>query len=1162
MHTFYKGVRAYSANYANADNNFVIQNLKTNNEQRDIYYPSVCVLKNIIMRGLPTQFSCYLSEKLGSNGDLIKIENKILLVSEEGQYWNTTIKGYDETNRFPAKILFDKYLPEKFGEKYAFLKQLIMPEAYINDIVGIYNAEYLNQQVDFYIPTVKLIIEVDGAQHSGKLDTLKDKERDLYLREHGIEVIRIPASAIDNNTKALQNKLSAIENHFDKHHEVLDGYVQQKVNYQNETAQRVLNAVAVMRFQVTILELILSGRLKMGEKVWNIQVRENEISGIEEIAINDLLIWMENLLGLRNINLEIPRVNLTVIGKEDEFDCTLRESVKIDFSILKTWTDEHLKNRDIIFVRNAYFQDENYFTVSTDDPIHYPINDSERKDFGEKTSFETPKELLFLLKNLFGFDAFNSGQARIIAHALSLRNTIGLLPTGSGKSLCYQMAALLQPCISFCVCPIKALMYDQVDNLNERHINRTNFITSDLSPEEKQRIQYEFSRGKYHWVFVSPERFQDAKFREYLDQLNRERNLHIGMAVIDEVHCLSEWGHSFRTSYLNLVKTIMKYSPTATILGLTATASVNTLKNIMVEFEMTDRSDVITTGKYTRDELSFEIEICNSGEAPRALLYQRLSTYRRHFPDIFKGNNKKARCGIIFTPYKNGKNGCYELSADLSKYLEADVKWYSGEKPKKIKHYSDELFTGIKNKTQKGFKKNEFTLLVATKAFGMGIDKPNIRYTIHYGIPSSLEALYQEAGRAGRDREKAQCTVIYEPELYDNIEWLREMFAVETDVNRLKEIQNTVCPPYDNNNGAYNEWTGKDIFKQFMLLTSGLNSYDEDMELARVIYENFAVPGEKGVVIQVNNIRRYKPEHSFTYANLEKTIYHLSIIGIIDDWTVSGYRDNSAKIIVDFCDYSEESISEKLVSYIRNYDALFSLDKNCRRNEYKQYIQEWGGEDSAAVRAFSIYWKWYYNNVIYSRREALKHIMEQCDKFKKEDADKFKRNIEAFFSFNDVTAAFEKISDDQKNFVNWFEVLNIQVIKENGIENMIMSLSRFLESYKNNIGLNFISGFLRLANGDFEDGDGRERLVSALHDISTFSEDEKYELIGKILPLADDLLDEEQKEIFSETVINNIEYDHSSTMLYKGMQDNYSIQYILDSALSSIVKSGRDLEIW
>ena len=209
-----------------------------------------------------------------------------------------------------------------------------------------------------------------------------------------------------------------------------------------------------------------------------------------------------------------------------------------------------------------------YFRVSTTEPINYNITDEDKL------------VLEFFLDNIFDKPSFREGQFPIISNALNRKDTIGLLPTGGGKSLCYQLPCLLQPSINFVVCPIKSLMYDQNDNLIKTLVTNVSFITSDLEADERREIEVNFEQGRYLFVWISPEKFQIPSFRDKISAI--VANFSIAYAVVDEVHCLSEWGHDFRTSYLNLAKTIDKLSPKdekgegkIKFIGLTATASVH-----------------------------------------------------------------------------------------------------------------------------------------------------------------------------------------------------------------------------------------------------------------------------------------------------------------------------------------------------------------------------------------------------------------------------------------------------------------------------------------------------------------------------------------------------------------------------------------------------------
>lgn len=223
-------------------------------------------------------------------------------------------------------------------------------------------------------------------------------------------------------------------------------------------------------------------------------------------------------------------------------------------------------------------------------------------------------------------------------------------------------------------------------------------------------------------------------------------DLSFAYAVIDEAHCLSEWGHDFRTSYLNLANTIGRFAPSAIYIGLTATASVNVLKDIQTEFDIPD-DFVRTPMDFTREELSFHV-IDDKGRKVDAAVELVSEMERKWNSDGEYGN----KAGIIFTATVNGSKGCHSLAGRISTLLNMDVRYFSGSAPK-MGVLQGEAFDRYKRQVQDDFKENKYRLLTATKAFGMGVNKGNIAYTVHFGIPGSMEALYQEAGRAGRDKK-------------------------------------------------------------------------------------------------------------------------------------------------------------------------------------------------------------------------------------------------------------------------------------------------------------------------------------------------------------------------------------------------------------------------
>lgn len=1120
----------FSANYANTDHNFVIQNVQDRPSARHKYLSVICVLKNILQRGCPTLPSKYLCEHMdldnsGQTGE------KIHLIDNTIPDWRNLIKGDEVQNYFPAREFFYEIIPS-YLDDFKFIQQLILPEAEITEITGVDSVEFYGSRVDFYLPQAKLVIEIDGVQHKGNVDKLKDELRNNHLYEHGISTIRIESKDIREKNSKLEGKIQEIRRHLLSHNNILCDY---KISFEHDISkvdthvQKSLMATAILRFQITILKLLESGMLNVNDSNWNLQVIERDVSGFADIAIKDLFVWLKNLCKLSKINFVEPQVNIKTCSKitdlhDDDY------SIKIDFSLLKRWTNDSEQYPDIVFVRTDYYDDKNYFKVSASDPIKYKIVvDGKDSDL---------PALSFLLENIFNFKEFNSGQLPIIINALACNDTIGLLPTGSGKSLCYQLVALLQPCISFVVVPIKSLMYDQKYNLDKRYITHTNYISSDQTPDDKAKIQKNFSEGKYLFVWISPERFQTRVFREYLDVLNKELN--IGLAVIDEVHCISEWGHDFRTSYLNLSKTIRKYCPSATFLGLTATASVNVLKDILVEFEV-NRSNVKTLPSFTRPELTFKVikdEGKTEDEKKNALfgLLNSLVQNRNVLSPV--GENTKS--GIIFTPFVNGRNGCYMLSNELTRRYNTKVYYYSGEVPniRKMPVMNSDAFNKYKQQVQKLFQNNEFSLLVATKAFGMGIDKSNIRYTIHYGIPGSMEALYQEAGRAGRDKEPAGCYVLYSNE-YKNKNKLDKIFDLNSTVDEIRELSNEVG------------FDSRDMLRNIFLWLSNRNSLEHDFNSMKKIFDNFA---------ELNASKTISAKKvGISLSQLQKVVYQLSLIGVVEDWIINDWNQQNGIIEVYFSSYSDESIMESLVQYIQKYDKKFNLNnRNKQMDDYHTIADE---DLLVYEKACKILLKWQYENISYNRRQSIKNLADLCENFS--DSKGFQNTIEDYFKFTDITYNFDFIAEEPEVVSNWFSPFfkvedgNHIRLAVSEVESLKVNLSRFLESYRYNMGLNFISGIIRLILNDYQDRDGKVRLQSAFEQINDMTEEDKDLILYKTLEVGKAYLDQERREDLSELLITN--FRDNAHIIYAELKDNYSLNYILSSSKSRLNAIGEKL---
>jgi ATP-dependent DNA helicase RecQ len=1132
-------MKKYTANYTYTNPNFVIQNLVTSQANADLL-PILYVTKNILQRGFPTTLSKYLQSQLGEIHKLDNFEERFLFATKQKPVWNDTIKGDRERNYYPAKDFFENIIPNEFGE-FSFIQSLLIPEIEINEITGEDDENFISQQVDFYLPQAKLVIEIDGQQH--KLDEVtrvSDSKRDNYLSRKGITTIRITTKELQNGAYSI--KVDTILKHLVRYEKLLNFYktaCEKIVNNQmsEDEIKTKLLPTAIIRFQVLLIELLTNKYLTL-EEDWNFNILLHEnIPDFAELAINDLLIWIDKLWQLKNKEeLKKPSFNVAITNNKSKFQPTTK-AINIDFSLFKRYTDENKISEDVIFVRTDYFdivKDKNYFRVSTTEPINYNVTDE------DKITLE------FFLDNIFDKPSFREGQFPIISNALNRKDTIGLLPTGGGKSLCYQLPCLLQPSINFVVCPIKSLMYDQNDNLVKTLVTNVSFITSDLEADEKREIERNFEQGRYLFVWISPEKFQIPSFRDKISAI--VANFSIAYAVVDEVHCLSEWGHDFRTSYLNLAKTVDKLSPKDAdgegkikFIGLTATASDRVLKDIKIEFarkkQRLEDENIKSLLDYSRKELRFEV-INDKGNKIDKL--QNLISELKDTEGFIETIDK---AGLIFTPNVNGAYGCYQISNMLNTHFQNKVSWFSGDIPKRDVYdektgrkigsepvMSRDEFNKYKIKVQKDFKENKYQLLVATKAFGMGIDKQNIFYTFHYGLPSSVEALYQEAGRAGRwDKRKKEnkskigkCFVLHSPETHDQ-EIVGRLFHKDTTFTEMKAISDEVG------------FGGRDIFKQVFLFVQGQNDIEKDFEIISGVIRHYFREKTQARIFWNDAYSKLKISRDV----LQKGIYRLSLLGIVSDWTTN-FIDHFE---VQFNTIEEKHVIKSVSDYISKYEPNTDVSKELQKVKQNTVLE----------KAIWYLLNWTFENIAYSRKQSLKTLSDWCSNF--EDSESFKQRIDSYFIFSETTFILQHIAENPKDYEKWFEVLttNDQFPNKIEFEKLKDSISRFLESYRNSVGLNFVSGFIRLALNEYEDSDGKERFESALSSIKeTFTHEHQIDILTRLKVLGKHMT-EEQKMDLSQSISKYY------PEFLEELAEYYDLAYFLNDVYSQKLKDLKKL---
>lgn len=336
---------------------------------------------------------------------------------------------------------------------------------------------------------------------------------------------------------------------------------------------------------------------------------------------------------------------------------------------------------------------------------------------------EKNKTLLETLKNSFGLKAFREGQQQIIQDIMDKKDVLAVLPTGGGKSLCYQLPAVHLNRLVIVISPLIALMKDQVASLQARGIS-AGALHSGQSDVEKRIVFSQIERGGAFVLYLSPERAQKEGFQRWI------RQKEIGLFAIDEAHCVSQWGHDFREEYSQL-KILKALRPDVPVLALTASATPMVLADVSKNLALVKPQRHVH-GFY-RPNLYYQVETCSDEESKLEMLHAALKQFTSGRVIVYCGTRK--------------------VTEDLASHLQktnANVGFYHAG-----------LSASDRNMTQEAYTKGDLRILVATNAFGMGIDQPDVRLVVHYQMPANIDSLYQEMGRAGRDGQPSTCLMLY-----------------------------------------------------------------------------------------------------------------------------------------------------------------------------------------------------------------------------------------------------------------------------------------------------------------------------------------------------------------------------------------------------------------
>lgn len=871
------------------------------------------------------------------------------------------------------------------------------------------------QRVDFLIchPNgTNFVVEIDGLQHTSSKEL--DRQRDQVLMSEGIDVIRIPASEVraesGKNLEILSENLKAVpETMIDIHRETLH--------------RAIFLAKASGQIQIALLQAVKTGFITLEEG------SKCRMYVQQPLWLEDIEIWKElvkaTVEDFISLYASIYRLHT---GIETRFSFSIlyhpeyiSKVPNLDIQILFGPTEMISSTGKVLRISKSFTPKH----IAKDLPVSPPLTNL-------APDFDTVK---FLLYYIFRKDNFLDGQWDTIHRTLQGLDSIVLLPTGGGKSIAFQLASLLLPGPCLVIDPLIALINDQIDNLRDAGIDRVVGITSQLSPSDKEIALNAFARGNFIFCYVAPERLQMEDFREALRGVTAISP--ISIVAIDEAHCVSEWGHDFRTNYLNIARNARNFCShkgyIPPILGLTGTASRSVLKDVQRELGILDFDAIVTPTSLDRPELKFRVVHCHSSEKQarlRGYLASLPSQFGISSNAFFQPRGKHTMSGLIFYPHVNGDYGIMAGYKEL-KAITGSIGLYSGKAPKGV---SRDRWDDMKTAFAEQFKHDDISVLVCTKAFGMGIDKPNIRYTVHMNLPRSIEAYYQEAGRAGRDHKISNCALIVSN---DHPTRARRLLDPTTPINEIVEIVNGV---------SWEE--ADDIVRMMWFHGNAFRGVDEEIDVIT------------DLIAEIGDLRErrtlsigYTDE---TRNEREKAVHRLVILSVVEDYT-NDYAHEQIKMTLSGED--KKTVLDAYVAYISSYNR-----RQANRAEVRAQDQ--------IDRSFNEFIKFIlrqliefiYSTVELGRRRSLAEMLQAATSGSSDmDIRRHILNYLELGQYSDLLDAARERSEDLPNLI---QELIEQISSPNESAELRGQTAFLLESYPNNPALLFIRTLSELMSRD------------------------------------------------------------------------------------------------
>lgn len=641
-----------------------------------------------------------------------------------------------------------------------------------------------------------------------------------------------------------------------------------------------------------------------------------------------------------------------------------------------------------------------------------------------------------ILQAVFAKADFRDGQFDALAELLEGRDCAVLLPTGAGKSLIYQMAGIVLPGRTLVVDPITALIEDQMEGLHAHGIDRVVAITGErVRSTGRDALHEQIAAADALFVLVAPERLQIEEFRSAL--LEMAVSTPVNLAVIDEAHCVSEWGHDFRPSYLNLGGVIRDHCADAggqapPVLALTGTASRAVLRDVLIQLQIEQRSEhsIVRPQTFDRPELNYLLSVADpkmSEAALRGALRGLPDLFSRPAATFFQPAQSQTFSGIIFCPTVNGSHGLGNASKAVAAVTGAACEIYAGSPPSGV---SPREWDARKAQAARMFKADRAPVLAATKAFGMGIDKPNIRWVIHWGIPGSIEAYYQEVGRAGRDREEAWCVlVLTDFDEKRSRQILSEDLALEEARLRFERVKKS---------------ERDDVSTQIFFHLGSFPGIEEEVrtleEVVRLIE-----PGEDAR----HEIVTFSDEDRLLR---ERAVYRLALLGVVADYTIDW---SNRAFALRLRGATPASVQEHLLAFVERSQPARVAGLRSELATVETVKLERSIIDAARVLT-----QFVYDTVERSRRRSLREMYLAARE--SGDDPTLRRRILDYLSEGDVTPELERLADEEIfAFEPWLRLID-EVATVDEARELRGAAGRLLSSHPDHPGLLLCRGMAEL----------------------------------------------------------------------------------------------------